>query len=736
MRPIADAGADEEVVCASASGGSVALDGSGSSTNVGIVLYEWFEDFGLASQKLLGTGEVTEVTLPIGAHVVTLRTTDAATCTDTDDVLKTVTDPDLDDDGVSSCVESPRLFAKVDQIEIAQQSNIHGITSDGTNWHISKMATNTFTNYDSAFQLLGTTSVAGVLAMGGIAFADSTGTIFVIDTSTNIVREVELDGTIVGQFTGNTSRNPIGIAYDPNTDTLWLVYFHGIIENRTLDGILISSFTNNLRWSGIAVDPVSDTLLLLDGSDRLFEYSKVGFQLWLLLDDRDGTPDEQIVGNGLALDYDASSGTLHITTQSNGVAIFRRVSKVIIDIKPGSDLNPINLTSQGGIPVAILGSDTFDVAEVDVATLAFGPAGAAPVHQVGGHLKDVSMDGFTDLVSHYATPETGIVFDDTEACVTGQTFDGTRIEGCDLVTIVPEPVSADTLFGSGWSFSGDPSEHAIVTIDQNDGSITVLEPQAVNFKGVAFDSDGRLFATNCGTSGEFTCSPTNSPSLLMELDPVTGVILNTIGTVTDASGFRPTIETLSVQPGTDVLYGFGGLFSLRGIEMWTIGKSTAMATLVASFGQCSGTPARPSDLQGCGRGYGFAPDGTLYHIASEFRNFLGPWLTTLDPSTGALITSIPLDWPLFNAALAVRRDGTLFSSDFALIPVPNQCRTCPPPDPPFITVIRPLLIIDPLTGAVTEVGGGGGIADLDFRCGHSGPQRGRAPDGCERRRAH
>jgi len=104
-----------------------------------------------------------------------------------------------------------------------------------------------------------------------------------------------------------------------------------------------------------------------------------------------------------------------------------------IDIKPGNDKNKIN-PNGGKITVAILGSDTFDVTDVDVSTVMFGPDDAEP-YKGKIKFKDVNGDGFTDAVFKFKSKDTGIALGDTEACLSGELKDGTSFDGCDSVDV-------------------------------------------------------------------------------------------------------------------------------------------------------------------------------------------------------------------------------------------------------------------------------------------------------------
>jgi len=115
-----------------------------------------------------------------------------------------------------------------------------------------------------------------------------------------------------------------------------------------------------------------------------------------------------------------------------------RPPKIEIGTKSGGKVRSINTQSKGLINVAVLGSETFDVATIDTGSLVFGPKGAGtatPKHKDGGHLEDVNTDAWPDLVSHYSPRDSNLVSVDTEACVSGQTVGGKFFEACDSVVV-------------------------------------------------------------------------------------------------------------------------------------------------------------------------------------------------------------------------------------------------------------------------------------------------------------
>jgi hypothetical protein len=137
------------------------------------------------------------------------------------------------------------------------------------------------------------------------------------------------------------------------------------------------------------------------------------------------------------------------------------IHHVYLDIKPGSWPNTLNLISNGVLPVAICGTEEFDVTTIDPATITITHPDTydevAPLRwsyedvatpftgEVGGG-HELTGDGFTDLVFYFDIQEVknflGLAdysFETIPLIITGNLcdeYDGTHIRGGDFVRIL------------------------------------------------------------------------------------------------------------------------------------------------------------------------------------------------------------------------------------------------------------------------------------------------------------
>lgn len=131
-----------------------------------------------------------------------------------------------------------------------------------------------------------------------------------------------------------------------------------------------------------------------------------------------------------------------------------------LDIKPGSCPNPLNRKSRGVLPVAVLGTEEFDVSDIDTATIQLTrdsvEGGVAPIRtnieDVGtpfeGELcecHDLSADGFADLTLKFRTQEVVAALalgsvpggEFVRLTITGSLHTGEQFEASDCVWFVP-----------------------------------------------------------------------------------------------------------------------------------------------------------------------------------------------------------------------------------------------------------------------------------------------------------
>jgi len=230
------------------------------------------------------------------------------------------------------------------------------------------------------------------------------------------------------------------------------------------DGVHTSAVTSNWFTVGnnapvVAIDAPANNVLFSSVQDIHFlgaafdpEDGALGGASLTWTSNLDGP-----LGSGLELNRNASTlreGTHVVTltaTDQAGAATTATVTihvvrvappprppiiEVAVEVKPGSNPAPISPRSRGVIPVAIITTADFDATTVDPSSVCFGDAddptgGDCTETHERAHPEDVDGDGDLDLMLHFHTEDTNIEPGDDLACLTGRSFTGFDIAGCD-----------------------------------------------------------------------------------------------------------------------------------------------------------------------------------------------------------------------------------------------------------------------------------------------------------------
>jgi len=225
------------------------------------------------------------------------------------------------------------------------------------------------------------------------------------------VIEVDIFGDIVIEMTG--FNGPVDAERLDNGNTLIAEFYANRIIEVNNDGVIVEE---------LSVCSPLDTERLTGGNTVIAEYGPC----WDVVElDSNGTQIWE--KTGISSPYDVER-------------LPPPVIEVTIDIKPGSYPNSINLGSNGNVPVAIFSTEDFDATTVDPLTIRLS---GAEVRLKGKgdpqvNFDDVDGDGLEDIIVHVDTQTFSLTGDDTEAILTGETFDGQKIRGVDTVRIVNE----------------------------------------------------------------------------------------------------------------------------------------------------------------------------------------------------------------------------------------------------------------------------------------------------------
>jgi hypothetical protein len=254
-------------------------------------------------------------------------------------------------------------------------------------------------------------------------------------------------------------------------------------------------------------------------------------------------------------------------------------------------------------------------------------------------------------------------------------------------------IAAEILYGGlgGHNNTDSTNDGALAIVNQTTGAVTIVghpvdTPAITRLPGLVFEPAGNLYAATLAPAGGFPPPSGPRSSKLIALNPSNGALLSSVAIVKGAGGPALSIADLSVQPGTNTLFGITNPDGAAGGpgELYSINPGTGVATLIGNTGYFFNTIA-------------FAPDGTLYASVANLDFATGITINKafakINPATAATISSVTT--ADFFGALAIRSDGKVFGG------TGDQ---------------HQLYTINPTTGAETLIGDTGStfIGDLAF----------------------
>ncbi len=129
------------------------------------------------------------------------------------------------------------------------------------------------------------------------------------------------------------------------------------------------------------------------------------------------------------------AGELYVTLSHGVYRLVFTGTRVAIDVRPGAAPDVVRPRTRGVLPVAVFGSESFDVTRIDRKTLVLGPGAARPLPRPPRHrIRDLDRDGFPDRVFFFRSDQTGLAPGDRFACLSGEA-DGAFFGGCAPVRV-------------------------------------------------------------------------------------------------------------------------------------------------------------------------------------------------------------------------------------------------------------------------------------------------------------